>query len=120
MPQITVKGHGSFEVPSGKRLVLALEDSGLDMLHRCGGNARCTTCRVKILSGSTERMTAAERARLMDEGLIGQARLSCQIPCENDMVIELIWRLSTTDYETSGQRPADSITPEPEWVQVPR
>lgn len=120
MPKITVKDHGSFEAPAGKRLVLALEDSGLDMLHRCGGYARCTTCRVKVLSGSLDKMTAAERARLMEEGILGEARLSCQIPCEQDMTIELIWRLSTTDYETAGRRPEDFITPEPEWVAVPR
>jgi len=120
MPTITVKGHGRFEVPAGKRLVLALEDNGIDMLHRCGGYARCTTCRVKLLSGSPHRMTAAERSRLMEEGILGEARLSCQIPCDQDMTVELIWRLSTTEYDTTGRRPEDFITPEPEWVTVPR
>ena len=44
MPKLTVDGIGAFEVPQGKRLVLALEDeAGVDQLHACGGNARCTT-----------------------------------------------------------------------------
>jgi hypothetical protein len=40
MPKLTVEGKGEFEVPEGKRLVLALEDeAGVDQLHACGGNA---------------------------------------------------------------------------------
>src|SRR3954447_22672281 len=37
MPKLTVEGVGAFEVPAGKRLVLALEDeAGVDQLHACG------------------------------------------------------------------------------------
>ena len=51
MPKIqaeTANGLVETEAPAGKKLVLALEDAGIDILHRCGGNARCTTCRVEI------------------------------------------------------------------------
>ena len=42
----------SVEVASGKRLVLAIEqDAKVDVLHACGGNARCTTCRVEFIEG---------------------------------------------------------------------
>lgn len=40
MPKITVEGRGTFEVEADKKLVLALEDSGVDVLHRCGGPQR--------------------------------------------------------------------------------
>ena len=51
MPRLTVEGVGDFEVPQGKRLVLALTDeAGIDQLHACGGNARCTTCRVEFVA----------------------------------------------------------------------
>src|SRR6478609_5033667 len=76
MPKLTVEGVGSFEVPQGKRLVLALEDeAGVDQLHACGGNARCTTCRVEFVSGEPEQMTAAEKTVLAARGLTG-VRLS--------------------------------------------
>ena len=43
MPKLTVDGYGTFEVAKGKRLVLALaEEAGVDQLHACGGNCRCT------------------------------------------------------------------------------
>ena len=53
MPTVTVDGEKSFEVEPGKKLVLAIEDAGIDIMHRCGGNARCTTCRVEILAGDS-------------------------------------------------------------------
>jgi ferredoxin len=49
MPKLKIEDVGEFEVFKGKRLVLALEqDAGIDQLHACGGNARCTTCRVEF------------------------------------------------------------------------
>ena len=44
MPRVEVDGVGAFDVEEGKRLVLAIEeDAGVDILHRCGSYARCTT-----------------------------------------------------------------------------
>ena len=51
MPKLTVEGFPTVDIEPGKRLVLAIkEDSGVDILHACGGNARCTTCRVEFLA----------------------------------------------------------------------
>src|SRR5437764_9155947 len=96
MPQLTVEGKGQFEVPQGKRLVLALEDEArIDQLHACGGFARCTTCRVEFISGEPDKMTEAEKEVLTLRGLIGTAglRLSCQILCDRDMSVRAISRL---------------------------
>ncbi|MBZ0284400.1 MAG: (2Fe-2S)-binding protein [Anaerolineae bacterium] len=120
MPTITLPDGLTIDAPHGKRLVLALEDGGVDILHRCGGNAKCTTCRVQFAAGEPTRMTIAERDRLADGGLIGQVRLSCQIPCEHDMVLKMTNRLAGSQYENAGDRPKDTITPEPIWVDRPR
>ena len=61
MPRVTVLGYGSFEVAKGKKLVLALEDNGINILHRCGGKAKCTTCRVEVLEGEYCDLTTAEK-----------------------------------------------------------
>ena len=93
MPKLTVDGAGSFDVPQGKRLVLALEDEAkIDQMHACGGNARCTTCRVEFIDGEPAKHTAAEVERLTARGLTG-VRLSCQILCDHDMTIRAISRL---------------------------
>src|SRR5262245_24342920 len=94
MPQLTVDGVGTFGVPSNKRLVLGLEqDAGIDQLHACGGNARCTTCRVEFVAGEPEKRTKAEVAALERRGLSG-VRLSCQILCDHDMTVRAISRLA--------------------------
>src|SRR2546421_5144056 len=119
MPKLTVDGRGEFEVPQNKRLVNALTDEAkIDQLHACGGNARCTTCRVQFISGEPSKMTQAEKQVLSERGLIGQAglRLSCQIQCEQDMTVRAISRLAGSGRKDAGARPADEITPPPVWT----
>ena len=113
MPKLTVDGVGDFEVPHGKRLVLALEDEArVDQLHACGGNARCTTCRVEFVTGEPPRMTAAEKSVLAARGLSG-VRLSCQIVCDHDMAVRAISRLAGSGRKDAGPRPAGDIQPQP-------
>ncbi len=116
MPQVEVSGFGTFDVPEGTRLVRALEDNGVDILHRCGGFARCTTCRVEFQAGEPERMTRAEYDRLEEKGLLGQVRLSCQIEVTHDMALKPVHRLSESNLADPGPQPEAHITPEPEWV----
>ena len=120
MPKLTVDGVGSFDVPPGKRLVNALEDEAkIDQLHACGGNARCTTCRVEFIAGEPRKMTEAEKAVFTAKGLINQPglRLSCQILCEHDMELKAISRLAGSGKADAGKRPADEITPPPVWTK---
>jgi ferredoxin len=116
MPMLTVEGVGQYKVPEGKRLVLALEqDAKIDQLHACGGNARCTTCRVEFLEGEPDRMTVAERDVLAARGLSG-VRLSCQIVCDHDMTVRAISRLAGSGRKDVGHEPTAEIQPPPEWV----
>lgn len=118
MPKLTVDGVGTFEVPTGKRLVLALEhDAGIDQLHACGGNARCTTCRVEFVEGEPPRMTVAERDILKARGLTG-VRLSCQIPCDHDMTVRATSRLAGSGRKDAGAPPTPDIEPPPVWIEL--
>jgi ferredoxin len=111
MPMLTVEGVGTFDVPPGKRLVLALEDEAkIDQLHACGGNARCTTCRVEFVSGEPPTMTNGERTVLAAKGLTG-VRLSCQITCDHDMTVRAISRFAGSGRKDVGPRPTDTIPP---------
>ena len=116
MPILTVEGFAPVEVDAGKRLVLAIEqDAGVDILHACGGNARCTTCRVEFISGEPARMTAAEKTKLAEKGLSG-IRLSCQITCDADMTVRAISRLEGSGRPDPGKTPEPTIQPPPEWI----
>jgi ferredoxin len=118
MPTLTVEGFPPVEVESGKRLVLALEqDAHVDQLHACGGNARCTTCRVEFISGEPQRMTKAEKTRLEERGLTG-IRLSCQILCDHDMTVRAISRLTGSGRPDAGPPPEAEITPPAEWISL--
>jgi ferredoxin len=116
MPMLTVDGFKSVDVEQGKRLVLAIEqDAGVDILHACGGNARCTTCRVEIVAGEPTRMTKAEKLKLEERGLTG-IRLSCQIECDHDMTVRAISRLEGSGRPDPGKTPEPTIQPPPEWI----
>ena len=116
MPKLTVEGYGTFDVDEGKRLVLALlEDAGVDQLHACGGNSRCTTCRVEFIAGEPEKMTVAEKEKLAERDLTG-VRLSCQIAVEDDMEVRAISRFEGSGRADSGPLPEPTIQPEPEWT----
>jgi len=116
MPKLTVADVGEFEVPAGKWLLLALTDVvQADQLHACGGNARCTTCRVEFVEGEPTKMTEAEKSVLAARGLTG-VRLSCQIACDADMSVRIISRLAGSGRADSGKRPTEDIAPPPAWV----
>jgi ferredoxin len=117
MPKLTINGQTQ-EVPEGKRLVLAIEESGVNIGHRCGGNARCTTCRVKFIQGDPEKMTRAEYEKLKERDLFGKFRLSCQIICDHDMEVQPQMTLESEGWSDTGPEPAKTVTPEQEFYTV--
>jgi ferredoxin len=116
MPKITVEGFAPVDVEDGKRHVLAIEqDVKVDILHACGGNARCTTCRVEFIDGEPPMMTVAEQHVLSARGVTG-VRLSCQIVCDHDMHVRAISRLAGSGRPDAGPTPLPTVMPPPEYV----
>src|SRR4051794_33259616 len=116
MPKLTVEGFPTVDVEPAKRLVLAIEqDAHVDILHACGGNARCTTCRIEFIDGKPPLMTAAEKHVLAVRGLSG-VRLSCQIVCDHDMHVRAISRLEGSGRPDPGPAPLPTVQPPPEYV----
>ncbi|MBC7899973.1 MAG: (2Fe-2S)-binding protein [Saprospiraceae bacterium] len=114
MPIITAEtanGTVSINEVEGRKLVLALEDHGVDILHRCGGNARCTTCRVEVLAGDPGPIRDAEKAVLATKtDLNDHTRLSCQIRLIDDLHIKVVNQASVAGIDAGG-RPLEETTP---------
>ncbi|HUQ31094.1 MAG TPA: 2Fe-2S iron-sulfur cluster-binding protein [Pyrinomonadaceae bacterium] len=110
MPRIeaeTAAGAIAFDADEGRKLVLAIEDAGIDILHRCGGNSKCTTCRVEVLAGDPGEIKDAERNRLaMETGLAENVRLSCQVRVIDDLKVNVINQASVKGID-AGPRPTD-------------
>ena len=97
----------AFDAEQGRKLVLAIEDAGIDILHRCGGNAKCTTCRVEVLAGDPGEIGDAERNRLaMETGLAENIRLSCQVRVVDDLKVRVVNQASVRGIP-AGPRPSD-------------
>jgi ferredoxin len=110
MPRIqaeTATGAQEFASEEGRKLVLAIEDAGVDILHRCGGNAKCTTCRVEVLDGDPGEMLEPERNRLaLETGLAENVRLSCQVRVAGDLKVRVLGQASVRGLDP-GPRPAE-------------
>jgi ferredoxin len=112
VPNLTVAGK-TVEVAEGTRLVAAIEGAGVEIGHRCGGLARCTTCRVAFADGEPETYTRAEYAKLVERNLLGQYRLSCQIVCDHDMTIaEVGMTKENQGWTDTGPAVEPTVTPE--------
>ncbi len=112
MPKLTVNDH-TYDVEDGTRLVLAIERAGVNIGHRCGGKARCTTCRVTFLEGEPDTMTRAEHDKLAEKCLLGEVRLACQIRCTHDMTVEPLKTLESEGWSDTGPAPSADVEPDP-------
>jgi len=117
---VHVQDEGDVTVERGRRLVLGLEDAGIDILHRCGGNARCATCRVEVIEGEPTPVTPWEETRLAElKNRRETTRLACQIRVQAPLTVRVVNRLSQKpELEDAGPRPVEwpadrALEPEP-------
>ena len=63
----------------------------VDWMHACGGNGRCTTCRMIILKGAEHlgKLTPAEEKYHRAGLLRHNERLACQTRITGDLVIRV-------------------------------
>ncbi len=118
MATLTIAGAGTFTVDDGQRLTTAIEACGVDIGHRCGGRARCTTCRVRFLEGEPSTMTRAEYEKLNAQKLLGEVRLSCQILTAGTMHVEPLMRVETMGWDDPGPALDPEVQPEARWYPI--
>ncbi len=92
-----VNDSSTVSIPEGERLMQNLKSQGYELFAQCSGQGTCATCRCKVIEGlPQEKRTASMygplQEKLKSEGWI----LSCQIPVNNDMTVELFKPLVLT------------------------
>ena len=121
MPKLTIvtdQGEKTVDPKADNRLVLAIEEQGVPIGHRCGGNAHCTTCRVEVLEGEPDTMTRAEYELLKARDLLGQVRLSCQLIVDRDLKVKPLMTVESQGWPDPGQTPEPTV--EPDQTRIPR
>jgi len=93
--EITISYPGSkeFSIPKGTTVLEASRLAGIPHVSVCGGKGRCTTCRVKVVSGLSDmpNPNVHEKRVISRLGLDGDVRLACQLkPTKNVSIIPLL------------------------------
>lgn len=117
MAKLTINGQ-STEFSDDKRLVLAIKEMGVNIGHRCGGKARCTTCRVEVVAGDANGYTEAEYKKLKQRDLLSGYRLSCQMRCAQDMEVKAIMTLESQGWTDTGPELDEDVVPVAEWFSA--
>jgi adenylate cyclase len=92
---------------SGKTLLDSAIAAKVPLFHDCGGLARCTTCRVRVIEGDLPTRTAdeAEIARML--GWSDDIRLACQLRPDKDLRVERIMRQELQREKAVGSNAGD-------------
>ncbi|MGD9688219.1 MAG: peroxidase family protein [Phycisphaerales bacterium] len=81
MAKITFQNESSFEEGDASLTLLQMAlKNGLPHIHACGGNGRCSTCRVMVHEGleHCQPRNAVEQAMAGRKGMESNIRLACQ------------------------------------------
>ena len=75
---------------AGQTLLEISKSQGIPHFHACGGNARCSTCRVMVLkgAGNLAPRTEAESTLAQRKGLGDDIRLACQTRVNGPVTIQ--------------------------------
>ncbi len=112
-----IKFHGEKEVEVGKdKTILQCSlESGIKHTHVCGGNARCTTCRVFVLEGLENCIDRNEKEKAVADKhrLEPRIRLACQTKVIGDITckrlikdeddVAIVHNETATEHACSGE-----------------
>ena len=88
-PQLTHSNGRTVAMLPGATVLETLRTNGIAHASVCGGRARCTTCRVRVISGQAQLPPPAglEAAALARIGAMPGVRLACQIRPSTDISV---------------------------------
>jgi uncharacterized 2Fe-2S/4Fe-4S cluster protein (DUF4445 family) len=102
----------TLQVDSGVTILSAAHAAGLDIEATCGGRGRCTSCRVKFVSGLIPPPTIMDELQLGDALVREGYRLSCQCRVSDPVSVQVSPPLDERSFQILGtERPPDLPLP---------
>ncbi len=74
---------------SGKTILNAAQEAGIDIASICGGIGVCDSCKIRLITGELSDLTLEEKAIFSDDELRSGNRLACQSYPQSDSTIEI-------------------------------
>src|ERR1700704_6316248 len=87
---------------SGTTVLRAAHEAGIDVTATCGGRGRCTSCRVKFVSGAVPPPTIGDEVQLGDEQVREGYRLACQCAPTEAVTVQLAPPLEEASFQILG------------------
>lgn len=84
--KITFEQERTIVATSDKTILELALDHQIPMAHACGGNARCSTCRIVVIKGDCPPRNKREKALADKLGWSSQIRLSCQMKLKESII----------------------------------
>jgi adenylate cyclase len=90
--QIRYVGHGTVRVTRGLSILEASRINGIPHPARCGGRARCSTCRILVIEGVDAFPDPVQPERQMLERISAprNVRLACQVHPRKDVAVQIL------------------------------
>src|SRR6266446_5658022 len=110
MPTLTYTlDQRTVEVDKAETILEASLRSGIPHAHACGGNARCSTCRVLVVEGLEHCDPPNDKERVLADRLhfTAEIRLACQTTISKEVTLRRLV-LDEEDLQLTDQRSAGS------------
>lgn len=94
MANIIIENLNNKEISSSdnsKTVLDIIHDSGIDWMHACGKNGRCTTCKVIVVQGAENLSAIGDIERKLFEvgKLVEGERVACQAHLLGDVKVRV-------------------------------
>ncbi|MBT4369319.1 MAG: adenylate/guanylate cyclase domain-containing protein, partial [Candidatus Marinimicrobia bacterium] len=106
MPKLTLLPDNKvIEVENDKLILEATLDENISHAHACGGEGKCTTCRVLVLDGLDHCSEPTEKELRIKEKIHStqEFRLACQTRIQGDMTVRRLV-LNSDDIEMASHQ----------------
>ena len=102
----------TLDATAGATILASAHAAGVDIEATCGGRGRCTSCRVKFVSGVVPPPTIMDEVQLGDDLVREGYRLSCQCRLSDPITVQVSPPVDDRSFQIlGGERPAGAPMP---------